>query len=103
MSHSRNRQRALSVWCIARHEVLRFGCGLLSGLLLAANILVAGSEIRAADIRSNEPNAEGPMLPEQLTRQEIRDMLAQLSDEDVRKLLMQQLDKVAASEAVSDD
>jgi len=82
---------------------LRFGCGSLIGLLLAASILIAGPEIRAADIRSNEPNAEGPMLPEQLTRQEIRDLLAQLSDEDVRKLLMQQLDKVAASEEMADD
>ena len=103
MSHSRNRQRALSVWRIARHEFLRFGCGLLVGLLLAASILVAGPEIQAADIQSSEPNAEGPMLPEQLTRQEIRDLLAQLSDEDVRKLLLQQLDKVAASEEMADD
>ncbi len=103
MSYPRNRLRAQSVWRIARHEVLRFGFGLLIGLLLAASILVAGPEIQAADIQSSEPNAEGPMLPEQLTRQEIRDLLAQLSDEDVRKLLLRQLDKVAASEAVSDD
>ncbi len=39
------------------------------------------------------------VLPEHLTRGEVRNLLSHLSDDDVRQLLIQQLDKVADQEA----
>ena len=38
-------------------------------------------------------------LPEPLTREAIRELVARLSDAEVRELLLAQLDKAAASEA----
>ena len=42
-----------------------------------------------------------PVLPEQLTETEVRDLVSRLSDDDVRALLIDQLDKVAQAQAAS--
>lgn len=40
--------------------------------------------------------AEAPVeIPEDLTPQEVRDLIARLSDEEVREIVIKQLDKVA--------
>ena len=51
---------------------------------------------------SSEPateQAQPVVLPEHLTRTEVRNLLSRLSDDQVRQLLLQQLDKVADQEA----
>jgi small-conductance mechanosensitive channel len=68
---------------------------LLVGLLLLTSLQ---SGPQAAGVESSEPDAEGPALPEHLTRQQVSELLAQLSDEDVRVLLMRQLEKVAVNQ-----
>ncbi len=40
-------------------------------------------------------------LPEDLTKPEIRDLISRLSDDQVRALLISQLDKLASAESVS--
>ncbi len=62
---------------------------------LTAVILAAGAAFPAA---AKEPPtaAAVPALPEPLTREAVRDLLARLSDDEVRKLLLDQLDRTAA-------
>src|SRR6185369_10811020 len=60
--------------------------GLLALLPLAA--LAAG--------QSGAENKTAPALPEPLTREAVRELVARLSDAEVRELLLAQLDKVAA-------
>ena len=43
----------------------------------------------------------GVTLPEHLTKPEVRDLMSRLSDDQVRALLLEQLDKLAAAEAVA--
>lgn len=42
------------------------------------------------------PNAGRPALPEKMTRESARELLSQMSDAQVRKLLLEQLDRTAA-------
>jgi len=46
--------------------------------------------------------AQTPIAPEELTRDQAGDMVARLSDEEVRELLIRQLDKVATAEEPED-
>jgi small-conductance mechanosensitive channel len=68
----------------------------LSCLVLTGCLLVGlSAEIAAAATAGDQPS-KPPTLPEPLTREAIRDLVARLSDEEVRQLLVAQLDKAAA-------
>ena len=47
-------------------------------------------------VPSSEPAATGIEIPEDLTQQQARDLIARLSDEEVREIVIRQLDKLAA-------
>jgi len=70
-------------------------CGFsFSGLPAAAQGMPLPSSSQAAT-----EEAQPVALPEHLTRTEVRNLLSRLSDDQVRQLLLQQLDKVADEEA----
>ena len=66
-----------------------------AALALAAAPALAQHPAMPAD-RAQEA---APSLPESLTAGEVRDVVSRLSDEEVRSLLIQQLDKVATADA----
>ncbi len=70
----------------------------LAALAIAAWLGVAAPALAA------EPaaGAAAPTLPESLTREEVRDVVSRLSDAEVRAVLIQQLDKVAAATAAAE-
>ncbi len=68
----------------------------LSCLALAACLLMGFSADIAAAAKAADQPSTPPTLPEPLTREAIRDLVARLSDAEVRQLLVAQLDKVAA-------
>jgi len=63
---------------------------------LIAVMLVAGSAF-AATPKHAAAAAAVPALPEPLTKDTVRDLVARLSDDEVRKLLLDQLDRAAAT------
>ena len=76
-------------------------------LVLAIMILVFGSilSVQAEAVAQVVPptgsgtsQQKSVKLPDDLTREEVRQLLSRLSDEEVRQLLIQQLDKVADQE-----
>jgi len=69
---------------------------LAAGLLAMAALalLVAGPAF--AQSKSAKPKHEATALPEPLTHESIRELVSRLDDEDVRKLLIAQLDRSAA-------
>jgi small-conductance mechanosensitive channel len=70
-------------------------CGFsFSGLPAAAQGMPLPSSSKAGT-----KEAKPVALPEHLTQAEVRDLLSRLSDDQVRQLLLQQLDKVADQEA----
>ncbi len=68
--------------------------------LVLALLLLPATGGWAAETLAAEP---APVLPEQLTETEVRDLVSRLSDDDVRALLIDQLDKVAQAQAASGD
>jgi small-conductance mechanosensitive channel len=76
--------------------ILRFGAILL---LLMAILAALPSRGKAAD--ENHDQASEIVLPEHLTKPEVRDLISRLSDDQVRELLIRQLDQLAAGEADS--
>ncbi len=63
---------------------------------LVALLLISAPAISA----SGDGEAASPIdMPENLTRQEVRDMIARMSDDQVRELIITQLDKVAEESA----
>jgi small-conductance mechanosensitive channel len=69
------------------------------GLLLAACGLFAGAQLQAAEVADGKPTeAAKTALPKEFTREEVRELVSRLSDNDVRELLIRQLDKAAVSE-----
>jgi moderate conductance mechanosensitive channel len=77
---------------MARLAALWLGLGLGLGLLA-----VAGSVMQAQG--QDKPAAKAPVLPEPLTPEAIRELVARLSDAEVRQLLIAQLDRAAAPAA----
>lgn len=69
----------------------------LTFLVLTVCLLVGCSADIAAAAESSDQPSKPPTLPEPLTREAIRELVARLSDEEVRQLLVAQLDKAAAS------
>ncbi len=68
----------------------------LVAVMLVA-LLVASAPVFSA---SGDGAAAAPVeLPENLTRQEVRDLIARMSDDQVRELIIAQLDKVAEESA----
>jgi len=53
----------------------------------------------AADAKDSAGATKAAGLPEPLTREAVRELVSRMSDEDVRKLLIDQLDKAAAASA----
>src|SRR5262245_40067400 len=76
---------------MARVGVLLLGLGLALGLLAASGSV--------APARAQDKPAKVPALPEPLTRETIRELVARLSDAEVRQLLIAQLDRAAAPAA----
>ncbi len=70
----------------------RWWAGLVTGIALMAIL----PSITAAASKSGGGSDKAVELPEPLTRDAIRELVARLSDEEVRALLLTQLDKVAA-------
>ena len=71
---------------------------LISALLcvLAVGVLVGLHASVSVAAKGSAPSAKPPSLPEPLTREAIRELVARLSDQEVRQLLLAQLDKAAA-------
>ncbi len=74
------------------------GPALRAFAFVLALILLPASAGSAAEGTDTQPE---PVLPEQLTESEVRDLVSRLSDDDVRALLIAQLDKVAQAQAES--
>ncbi len=79
----------------------------LAALIIGISVLMNGTAgaqaAPAVPGAGTEPGAsETPAvtLPEDLTREEVRALLSRISDAEARQLLLQQLDKVAAEDAV---
>ena len=70
-------------------------CRVLAACLLAVAVVAAGPAF--AQSKPAKPKHESTALPEPLTHESIRELVSRLSDEDVRKLLISQLDRSAAS------
>ena len=64
---------------------------------LVACVMLYGAPVLAADATAVSEPTPVP-LPEHLTQEDVRDLMARLSDDQVRALLIQQLDKVAQAE-----
>jgi small-conductance mechanosensitive channel len=64
--------------------------------ILIALFVLSGASLRPA---AAQPGVDSPRLPENLTRESVRDLLSRLSDEQVRSLLIEQLDRAAAAPA----
>jgi moderate conductance mechanosensitive channel len=75
-----------------RGRVRQIGPG-VRGLLVTGLLALAGL---ASAQGSPEGGAAAPKLPEPLTREAIRELVARLSDAEVRQLLIAQLDRAAA-------
>jgi hypothetical protein len=78
--------------------------GVPGGSVLACMLLLAIGPLAAGAARSQPPTSPGPTgtaaattLPEPLTREALRDLLAQLSDSEARELLLAELDRQIAA------
>ena len=73
-------------------------CSALAACLLAVAVVVATTAAGPTFAQSKpaKPKHESTALPEPLTHESIRELVSRLSDEDVRKLLISQLDRSAA-------
>jgi hypothetical protein len=78
------------------------------GLLLWLSLIVwlwlpVGAAGQVVPGVSGEAEAAAAVdLPEDLTQDQVRELISRLSDEDARQLLIRQLDKVAAKDAAAD-
>ncbi len=70
---------------------MRRACG--AGLMALA-LLATGAAFAAG---SKDPSAKVPALPEPLTKESVRELVSRLSDDEVRKLLLDQLDRAAVA------
>ena len=68
-------------------------CRAFAACLLAVAVVAAGPSF--AQGKPAKPKHEAMTLPEPLTHDSIRELVSRLSDEDVRKLLVSQLDRAA--------
>ena len=82
-----------------RNRGLRICLAAIATVLFAV-LLAAPQPCRAATMVPTPSGAQGSevKIPETLTRSEVRDLLARLSDDEVRQVLIRQLDKVAAAD-----
>ena len=78
------------------HAVGRM-CRAIAVVLLAVAVVGWNAGPACAQGKSGKPKAAATELPEPLTHDSIRELVSRLSDEDVRKLLINQLDRSAAS------
>jgi small-conductance mechanosensitive channel len=79
-------------------QIERFFCRSIAFLAVVAVALCVALPGWAKDA----PNAQKvPALPEPLTKESIRELVARLSDDEVRKLLLDQLDRAAAAAPAS--
>jgi small-conductance mechanosensitive channel len=85
------------IWLLHRPPTLPRSLRGLCYLILAVCLLVGLSADAAAAAKAGDQPSKPPTLPEPLTREAIRELVARLSDAEVRQLLVAQLDRVAAS------
>ena len=71
-------------------------CRMLAACLLAVAVVGAGVDSAFAQSKSSKSKPAATTLPEPLTHESIRELVSRLSDEEVRKLLIDQLDRSAA-------
>jgi len=81
------------------HAVGRMCRAIAVGLLAVA---VVGVGPAFAQSKSSKSRPDATALPEPLTHDSIRELVSRLSDEDVRKLLIDQLDRSAAPSKAKD-
>ncbi len=86
----------------ARLPALAFAMVMVAASLLMNSPAQAQGAAALHAASSEAKSAETPpvTLPEHLTREDIRTLMSRLSDQEVRELLIQQLDKVAEQEAM---
>ena len=84
------------------HAVGRM-CRAVAVVLLAVAVVGLGASPAFAQSKSGKPKAAATALPEPLTHDSIRELVSRLSDEDVRKLLIDQLDRSAAPSKAKGD
>jgi hypothetical protein len=79
-------------------------CRALAASLLAVAVVVAtaGAGPAFAQSKSAKPKHDATALPEPLTHDSIRELVSRLPDEDVRKLLISQLDRAAVPAKAKD-
>ena len=73
----------------------RIGRLIVAGLLALA-VAGIGIDPAFAQSKSSKAKPDATALPEPLTHDSVRELVSRLSDEDVRKLLIDQLDRSAA-------
>jgi small-conductance mechanosensitive channel len=76
------------------------------GLLALFWLLIAAPSSLLAQMvpgTSSEPTAAAVEIPEHLTQEQVRDLIARLSDDQVRELVISQLDKLAAAQDQAGD
>src|SRR5262245_50556143 len=73
------------------------------GRLVALALVLSALPLGGAEAASSSGKAPAVELPQPLTRDAIRELVARLSDAEVRQLLLSQLDKAAAPEAKPED
>jgi len=63
-------------------------------------LLIAAATLAQAQSTTSDESAAAPVeIPQSMTREQVRETIARLSDDEVRQLVIQQLDKLAAEEA----
>ena len=84
------------------HAFDRMGRAVAVGLLTIAVAFIA-VDPACAQSKNSKSKSAATALPEPLTHESVRELVSRLSDEDVRKLLIDQLDRSAAPERAKGD
>ena len=69
-------------------------------ILLFVSLILPLSAMAASETTGETPEVA---LPENLSKPEVRDLISRLSDDEVRALLISQLDKLASAESAARD
>ncbi|HSA80441.1 MAG TPA: mechanosensitive ion channel domain-containing protein [Geminicoccaceae bacterium] len=87
----------------ARRPVALIGAALFFLVILASGVIGAGSAFAQQPASAPGAEATAPVtLPDPLTREALRDLLAHLSDTQARELLLAELDRQIAAGAVAE-
>jgi small-conductance mechanosensitive channel len=95
-AHVKGRLRAIGETDVRFDERWSFGARTAFAVVIAGLLALTVSAVHAAGLTATAV-AKPPALPESLTQESARDLVSRLSDEQVRSLLLEQLDRAAAA------